>query len=504
MSASRGRPYARSDLMKALFLNPPFLPKYSRQSRSPCVTKSGTLYYPYFLAYATGAAENAGIECRLIDAVPAGMNVENVVDAARSFGPQLIVIDTSTPSIFNDVKVAETLKAALPSCHITLVGTHPTNLAEETLKLSSAVDSVCRGEYDYTTRDLALALETGKSIEDIDGLSFRLGGKLVHNKPRKFIENLDELPFVSKVYKEHLGEGLIRKYFYASITWPYITILTARGCPYNCTFCNSPMKASYRARSVKNVLEELEFIKKEMPYVNEIMFEDETFPAVEPRTIELCRAITESGLKMKWSCNARVNTSLDVIRHMKSAGCRLMCVGFESASQSNLNSVKKATTKKMQLDFMNDVRKAGILVNGCFILGLPDDTPQSMQETIDFAKELNPNTAQFYPIMVYPGTEAFRWAKEKGFLSTEDWSKWVTPEGLHNTTVSRPELKCDELLRWCNKARFEFYTNKNYLFKAAKQALTDPKEAVRILKGGKVLMRHMISSKLSGQTKVKK
>jgi radical SAM superfamily enzyme YgiQ (UPF0313 family) len=491
-------------MMKALFLNPPFMPLYSRQSRSPCVTKSGTLYYPYFLAYATGAAEKAGIEAKLVDAIVAGMNIEDVVAVARSFDPTLIVIDTSTPSIFNDVKVAEALKAALPSAHITLVGTHPTAMTEATMALSPAIDSVCRGEYEYTTKDLALALGQGSNLTGIEGLSFRSNGKVVHNGPRKFIANLDELPFVSAVYKKHLGEKLIKKYFYASLKWPCIIILTARGCPYNCTFCNSPMKASYRTRSVKNVLDELAFIKKELPFVNEIMFEDETFPASESRTKELCQAIVNSGLKTRWSCNARVNTSLETMGLMKSAGCRLMCVGFESVSQDNLNSVKKGTTKQMQLDFMSNTKKAGLFVNGCFILGLPDDTPESMQANIDFAKELNPNTAQIYPLMVYPGTEAFRWAKEKGYLVTEDWSKWITPEGLHNTTISRPGLSNDELLRWCNKARLEFYTGRKYLFKMAKQAITDPKEAVRIIKGGKVLMKHIVKSRLSGQTKVGK
>ena len=488
--------------MRALFLNPPFLPKYSRQSRSPCVTKSGTLYYPYFLAYATGAAEKAGIEAKLVDAVVAEMNTEDVVSLVKGFCPQLIVIDTSTPSIFNDVKVAEALKAALPSAHVTLVGTHPTALAEETMALSPAIDSVCRGEYEYTTRDLALAIGSDKDTASIEGLSFRSKGKIIHNGPRKFIANLDELPFVSSVYKRHLGEKLIRKYFYASIKWPYVSILTARGCPYNCTFCNSPMKASYRARSVKNVLEELAFIRKELPFVSEVMFEDETFPAVESRTKELCQAIADNGLNIRWSCNARVNTSLETMKLMRSAGCRLMCVGFESSSQNNLNSVKKGTTRQMQLDFMADTKKTGLFVNGCFILGLPDDTPESMQATIDFAKELNPNTSQFYPLMVYPGTEAFRWAKEKGYLTTEDWSRWIAPDGLHNTTVSRPNLSSDELLRWCNKARLEFYTGKNYLSKVFKQALTDPGEAIRIIKGGKVLVKHIVKSKLSGQADV--
>jgi radical SAM superfamily enzyme YgiQ (UPF0313 family) len=151
----------------------------------------------------------------------------------------------------------------------------------------------------------------------------------------------------------------------------------------------------------------------------------------------------------------------------------------------------------MQLEFMKNTRMARLLVNGCFILGLPDDTTETMQATINFAKELNPSTAQFYPLMVYPGTKAYEWAKTNGYISTEDFSKWITADGLHDTTVSRPGLSNDELLKWCGKARLEYYTNRKYLSKVARQALTNPKEAVRIAKGGKVLFKHLAKYALS-------
>ena len=141
---------------------------------------------------------------------------------------------------------------------------------------------------------------------------------------------------------------------------------------------------------------------------------------------------------------------------------------------------------------MKSVNKTGLLVNGCFILGLPTDTEESMKSTIEFAKELNPNTAQFYPLMVYPGTTSYKWAKESGYLSTEDFSQWLTPEGLHYTAVSRPGLSKDELLKWCNKARLEFYTNPKYIAKMVAQAALHPREAVRIAKGGKSLFKYLL------------
>ncbi len=490
---------------KILMLNPPFKKYYSRQSRSPCVTKSRTLYYPYYLAYATGALEKKGFAPKLIDAVARKWTKKETVDYAKKEKFDLIVIDTSTPSIFNDIKIAEKIKEVLPDSHITMVNTHVSNLPEWTLNQSNAIDSICIGEFDNTVVFLAEALNEKKSIERIQGIAFKKKGKFIHNGQGKLVENLDDLPFVSEIYLRHFGEKLIKEYFYASINWPEIQILTARGCPNSCSFCNIPMKKSYRARSIENVIEELKFIQKNMPFLNELMFEDDTFAADKQRTIQLCNAIIKNKINLVWSTNARVNTDFETLKKMKEAGCRLVCVGFETPNQKVLNSILKGQTKSMQVEFKDRADKAGILVNGCFILGLPHDTPETMKATIEFAKYLNPNTAQFYPLMVYPGTHAYSWAKKQGFISTEDFSKWITEEGLHNTVVSRPELSAEELVKWCNKARIEFYAkNPKYWLKMLKQIAKNPKEGIRIFKGGKELIKHLGKSVFSGNTKVKK
>jgi len=463
--------------MKILLLNPPFIPGFSRQSRSPCVTKSGTFYYPYYLAYATGVLEEHGFKVKLLDAVAEGLDHEKTIEIAKHFKPDLLVSETSTPSIYNDVKISERIKS-VSNCFVTLVGTHPTALPKETLKLGD-IDAVCRGEYDYTLLDLANVLNNGKKLKDVKGISYKKGGSIFNNKNREFIKNLDELPFVSKVYKKHLN---IKNYFYSSLMYPQITILTARGCPYNCSFCNAPFKNSYRTRSVENVIEEFKWIKDNLPEVKEIMIEDETFPIIKKRVLNMCRAIKENELKITWSCNARVNTDFETLKAMKEAGCRLLCVGFESPEKTALNSVNKKTTKNMQLEFMKNTKKLGLLVNGCFILGLPGDTKETIEKTIEFAKKLNPDTAQFYPLMVYPGTPAYEWAKKNGYLETEDYSKWITIGGMHTTVVSRPGLSSRELVELCDKARKEFYFRFSYITSKMFQILTHPRELKRISK----------------------
>jgi radical SAM superfamily enzyme YgiQ (UPF0313 family) len=479
--------------MKVLMLNPPFLPKFSRGSRSPAVTKGATIYYPIWLAYTTGALEKEGFDVKLIDAPARGYDLEYVLDETKKFGPDLTVVDTSTPSIFNDVKVAEAIKDATNS-FVILVGTHPSALPEETLNISKKIDAVARHEYDFTILELTKVLEKGGDLRKVKGISFKYGKKVVNNPDREFITNLDDIPFVSEVYKKHL---IIEDYFYAANLHPVITILSGRGCIYRCTFCLWPQTFSghqYRFRSVKNVVEELEYIKNEFPQVKEIFLEDDTFTADRKRCREITDEIIRKKLNITWACNSRADVDYETLRKMKQAGCRLLCVGYESGNQQILDNIRKGTNIEKIKQFAKDARRAGLLVHGCFIFGLPGETIETIEQTTEFAKELNPDTAQFFPIMVYPGTEAYEWAKKNGYLLTEDYSQWLTPEGLHNTIVSRPGLTNEELVQFCDEARREFYLRPTYIFSKARQMITNPREAKRIFRASKTFFKYLFKS----------
>jgi len=467
-------------------LNPPFLPKYSRQSRSPSVTKGGTFYYPYMLAYATGVLDKAGVDVYLKDAVAEEWSRQQTMEYAAKLKPSLVVVDTGIPSFENDVAVAEEIKKAT-NAHVCMVGWHCMD-KKKAFDFSDMVDSICRGEYDYAIRDLAETLEERGDLSTVQGLSFRdEDGEIVDNPDRPLIQNLDELPYVSEVYKKHLGMKGIKKYFYASLLWPQVTIKTARGCAHNCSFCPIPFKASYRARSPQNVVGEFVWIEKNLPEVKEVQIEDPTFPLNEARTKEICRLLVEKGVKLKWSCNARVNMKKETLQMMKDAGCRLLCVGFETPSLEVLNAIHKGTTEEMQMNFMKNCRAVGLLVNGCFILGLPNDTRKTMQETIEFAKRLNCDTAQFYPLMCYPGTEAYEWARTRGVLESDSLSALLDDKGHHRANVKGPEgMSSDELVAWCDKALKEFYLRGDYILYKLQQSLTNYPEAIRTMKSAKV------------------
>jgi len=468
--------------MKVLMLNPPFLPRFSRSQRSPAVTKGGTLYYPFWLAYATGMLEEKDYEVRLVDAPAEGRDLKGTLEYARDFKPNLVVLDTSTPSIYNDVKVGGLIKEALPESFTVLVGTHPSALPEETLKLSNKIDAVARGEYDYTILELAESLEDNSSLDSVDGLSFREGQDIIHNRDRGLIEDLDKLPFLSRVYQRHLD---VKNYYFAAADYPVIQIITARGCPHRCFFCVYPQtfhSRKFRPRSAENVVEEFFYIKDNFPEVKEIGFEDDTFTVSRKRTREICRLLIGNKNKLKWYANVRSDLDFETMSLMKEARCRLLVVGFESASQEVLDGMHKGLKLEQSIEFMKYAKKLRILVHGCIMVGNPGETRETMEESFSFAKKVGCDSMQFYPLIVYPGTEAYEWAKAHGYLLTEDFSQWLTPTYAHNCVISFPHLTREEMLNFCEDAYKRYHFNFKYLAGKLLQMVACPSEGRRTIR----------------------
>jgi radical SAM superfamily enzyme YgiQ (UPF0313 family) len=479
--------------MKVLLLNPPFIKQFSRTSRSPGVSKGGCVYYPIWLAYATGALEKKKHECLLLDASGENLSMEDTIYKIKEFNPGLIVADTVTSSFENDKKVIAKIKKSFPKIFAVLVGDHISVMPEKSLK-ESAADAVAIREYDFILPELANSLEKGKNLKKVKGIYWKKGKKIIKNPPANepTEKQLDSLPFVSKIYSKHLK---LENYFYPSVQYPQTTILTGRGCPNKCAFCKWPQTFSgrhYRKRSIKNVADEFEWIQKNLPKIKEIMIEDDTLTQDKQRTILLCKEFVKRKISLPWSCNARADVPLDVLQWMKKANCRLMCVGVESAEQKILDNIHKGTTINGIRQFMNNAKKAGILVHGCFMVGNQGETKETIRKTAEFACEINPDTAQFFPIMVYPGTETYAWAKRKKFLKAKKWSDWLNKDGTHRTLLSRPGLSAKELNEETDKARKKFYSRPKYVASKAVQAIKNPKEIPRLAKGGITFVKYLI------------
>ncbi len=494
--------------MRILCLNPPFKTEYghfSRTSRSPAITKSGTIYYPIWLCYIAGVLEEAGHEVKVIDSCAYEYDLGKTLQLIAEFKPELAVLDTSTPSIYSDVKTSEEIKKILPDCFVLLIGTHPTALPDETLQLNDAIDAIAVGEADYTVKDLAQKLSEGdlhkihtdityrdNILNTIDGLAYRIDNKICLNKRREFIKNLDELPFVSKVYKRHLDP---KKYFFAASDYPEIQIMTTRGCVARCTFCVYPQTihgGKYRMRSPQSIADEFQWVVKNMPEIREIGIEDDTFTGNQYRVIEFCKELIKRNIKIKWYCNVRVDLKYETMEWMRKAGCVLVTVGYESANIEILKNINKRITPEMILEFSQNTRKAGLLVHGCFMAGNRGETRKTLKESLQLALRMMDDTMQFFPLMVYPGTEDYEWAKKEELLSIKDYSEYLTEDGNHNSVLRMPDMTSDEIRESCDYARRRYYLRPQYIAYKLYQQLRHPSEIRRTYKAAKRFVRFLM------------
>lgn len=473
--------------MRVFFLNIPFHERFSRESRSPGVAPSGTLYYPIYLALAAGLVRKVGHEIDFLDAPADRYDLARTIQRISSFKPELIVASTVTASVCHDVRVMDEL-ARVTGAITMLVGTHVTARPIETLQMSSHLALVAIGEYDFTVRDVADHFSAGKPREllsSIPGLAYRLGKQYFRSGDRSFHENLDEIPWASLIYRDFLK---VENYSYGAQLHPEVTIVSGRGCPFQCTFCVFPQTITghrYRARSVKDVVDEMEFITKTWPRNKEIMFEDDTLTVDKDRMRQLSEEILRRGLKVTWSGNARADfEDVKLLKLMKKAGCRLFCVGFESADATLLRNMSKGgSLHETEFRFVEACQKAGILIHGCFLFGGSGETRESMRATLELAKRLPMDTAQFFPMMVYPGTKAYEEAKARGDLPSENYETWLKDTGYYMARVNRTSVTSEEITEFCDRALREFYFRPKYMASKLIQLLTQPRERSRIFRG---------------------
>lgn len=474
--------------MKVCFINPPFKPEYgkfSRESRSPSIGHSGVLYYPLWLIYAACVAEKNGFDVAFIDAPAKQLTQEQTLVRVEkeAADARLFVFDTSTPSIYSDVAFAGTIKTRYPEAFTLLVGTHPSAVPDGTMAISTQIDALARHEYDYIVRDTAIALRDGMDLSSVLGLTYRKNGSIVHNPDAAHITDLDEIPYASEFIKRRL---CVTDYVFPAAAFPAIQLFTGRGCPAQCNFCVYPQTLHghrYRLRSAENVIGEIAYIIENFPDVKEIVFEDDTFTINKARVVELCNLMIERGFhkKIRWLCNARVNLDYETMCLMKKAGCHLVIPGIESVDQQILTNIHKGTTVEQIEAYIANAKKAGLMVHACYMVGNQGETRQTMERTLASALHFKTDTAQFFPLIPYPGTAAYTWAKENHFL-TGGYESYVHEDGTLNCLIQTPELSAQDLVDFCAYARKKYYMRPWYIFHRLVRGLRDPEDLKRSLK----------------------
>jgi len=402
-------------------------------------------------------------------------------------GYNLAVLHSSSPSFAGDVKVAEALKAENPSLLVGFVGAKVAVQPERSLLASAAIDFVAREEFDFTIAEVA----EGRSLASVDGISFTdPGGRVCHNPDRAVLEDMDRLPFVTPVYKRDL---LPEDYYSGYLLHPFVSLYTGRGCRSRCTFCLWPQTVGghrYRTRSVANVLEEAALVRELFPQVKELFFDDDTFTDDRGRAVEIARGLSRLGIR--WSCNAKANVPRETLQALADNGLRLLLVGYESGSQEILVNIKKGLRVDRARQFAADCRDLGITVHGTFILGLPGETRETIEETIRFAREVNPHTIQVSVAAPYPGTEMHRQAVEQGWLPGDgDGAALVSERGTQLAALSYPHLGHTEILESVDAFYKRFYFRAGKLAEMSAELLRRPQMAARRLREGREFVRFL-------------
>ena len=455
--------------MKTLFLNPPSFQGFDggAGSRWPSTREIESYWYPVWLCYPAGMLEDS----KVLDAPPHGVSIEQTVAAAKDY--ELLVLYTSSPGFHVDVKIAEMMKDSNPKLQVAFVGPPVTIEPDKVLNASKAIDFIVRREFDYQIADYA----KGKPLSELPGVSFRTDGVNVHNPEGGYIENLDELPWVTKVYHRDLD---FRKYNVPFLLNPYVSFYTTRGCPAMCTFCLWPQTHSghrWRLRSAQDIANECRYVLENFTGLKEIFFDDDTFNYRKARTLELCAELKK--LKFTWSCTSRVTTDYETLKAMKEAGCRLLIVGYETGDAQILKNIKKGATVEMAQRFTDNCHKLGLVIHGDFIVGLPGETRETLRNTIDFAKRLDTETIQVSIAHAYPGTEFYEYAKENNLVQIH----MADAEGHQLPNVVYPGiLDKGELVDWVERFYGEYYFRPKAAWRIVRKAIFQGSERKRLYK----------------------
>jgi hopanoid biosynthesis associated radical SAM protein HpnJ len=468
-------------MMRTLFLQAPSFEGFDggAGSRYQARREIRSYWYPTWLAQP--AALVAG--SRLVDAPAHGLRLADVAPTARDY--DLVVLHTSTPSFASDVRTIEAMKAVNPQLKAGLIGAKVAVEPAGSLAASRAIDFVAGSEFDFTIKEVA----EGREWSRVLGLSYRDDSeRIIHNAARPILEDMDALPFVTPVYRRDVD---VRNYFIGYLKHPYLSLYTGRGCKSRCTFCLWPQTVGghrYRTRSVGHVVEEIAWAQKAFPEVKEFFFDDDTFTDDLPRAEAIARELGKLGVT--WSCNAKANVPRATLEVLRDNGLRLLLVGYETGNQQILYNIKKGMRIEFARRFTKDCHDLGITIHGTFILGLPGETKETIEETIRFATEINPHTIQVSLAAPYPGTALYREALDKGWLDGAN-AELVDAHGVQIAPLHYPHLSHIEIFDAVETFYRRFYFRSGKIASIVGEMARSPEMMRRRLREGVEFFRFL-------------
>ena len=411
-------------------------------------------------------------DSKVIDAPPHKITPQQIVDMAPEF--DFLVLFTSTPGFVNDCALVEQMKSVNPDLEVCFVGPHVGSQPEASLRACPAINFVVRKEFDYQVVDFA----NGKPYIELGGVSYiSANNEVVHNPDIPQVEELDKLPWVTPIYQRDLD---VERYNVPFLKHPYVSFYTERGCPALCTFCLWPQTISghrWRTRSDDDVANEVQWTLDNFSDIEEIFFDDDTFNIRKDRVIELCSKL--KPLSFTWSCTSRVNVDYETLQAMKEAGCRLLIVGYESGDPTILKNIKKGATVERAIQFTRDAHKLGLIIHGDFIIGLPGESRETIQRSLEFAKQLDTETIQVSVAHPYPGTSFYEEAMQNGWLTQDSMTDAM---GHQFPNIHYEDLDQKEILAWIERFYDEYYFRPKAIWRIVRKAIFNNKERRRLYK----------------------
>jgi len=411
------------------------------------------LFPPIGLSYLAAVLDQHGYKVKVIDCPACDLTQENLKAELAAFSPDIVGIASMTATIPSALESARVAKEACPHSKVIMGGPHATFADDQILIEEEAVDIVVRGEGEMTLLELAQNNADPKSLPKIKGITFRNKGEIVKTENRGFIEDLDALP--RPAYK------FLPMNRYKIMGKTFLPIMTSRGCPFQCSFCvaSQIFGAKFRARSPKNVVDELEWLKTEYG-AEGISFHDDTLTLDKKRIIDICDEMINRKINLPWGCQTRVDTvSEEVLAKMHKAGCNEVSFGIESGCQRILDAVHKKFELSQAEKAIKWAKKEGLFVAVSTIIGYPGETKETMQQTMDLMRRIEPDDAWLCIATPYPGTELRALVEKNGWKMTNDWTKYNTM----NPIFDNPDLPSEEYSKMRTKFYNSFYTPKYVL-----------------------------------------
>ncbi len=432
--------------VEVLFINPNYL---------SATKPAEAIAPPLGLCYIASYVRSKGVKVDLVDCTPLNISDSNLKLIINRLKPKIVCLTASTPTYTFALNCSKLIKSVNPDIKVVLGGLHATSLPDQCLK-NTALDIAVIGEGEETLFDLVNEFRKDNlNLNSVKGIAYRSNGEIIRTEPRPLIENLDELPFPAR-------DLLPMDKYRVSIKWcyrtPLATMFTARGCPFQCIFCDSHtiFGRKTRFRSAENIIAEIKELVEKFG-VKEILFYDDTFTLDMNRANKICDLLIENKIDLTWCCLSRVNrVDYELLKKMKKAGCHMISYGLETGSEKMLKVINKGSTLEQAEKAIALTKKANIECNGSFVFGLPGETRETMLQTIKWVKKVNPTYAIFFRAIPFPGTDLHKYLEENKLYNKDNsWDNYLI--AFTTPLYKIPSIGSEEFQKLMRRAWFEFY-----------------------------------------------